>query len=209
MTLVALVRQIILVMELLVLMWDLMSKCTILNELVIQCTSWPEADRPILLKLLVIFKIARSQCAIYMEKARQLFVNYSQFSTVQWFVWWFQLNFHIVVELLPSEIKARLVQIQKLDEKIQGIVKLSLITATFFSCNAILGQLESLSDRTKTFFTLSRKNKQDWREHQYQSLVQVLFSIAYMVLSTLYRNTKNVCQNPLRRWNYQLICVNW
>ena len=81
MTLVALVRQIILAMELLVLMWGLMSKCTILNELVIQCTSWPEADRPFLLKL--IFKIARSQCAIYMEKARQLFVNYSQFSTVQ------------------------------------------------------------------------------------------------------------------------------
>lgn len=58
-----------------------------------------------------------------------------------------------IVELLPSEVKARLLQIQKLDEKVQG-------------------QLESLNDRTKTFFTLSRKNKQDWREHQYQSLLQ-------------------------------------
>lgn len=37
-----------------------------------------------------------------------------------------------------------------------------------------LGQLESLNGRTKTFFTLCRKNKPEWREQQYQSLCQVM-----------------------------------
>ena len=37
----------------------------------------------------------------------------------------------------------------------------------------ISGQLDSLNGRTKTFFTLCRKNKSEWREQQYQSLCQV------------------------------------
>ena len=40
----------------------------------------------------------------------------------------------LVVELLPSEVKARLVQIQKLDEKIQGVLKIPTTIPTLISC---------------------------------------------------------------------------
>ena len=50
-----------------------------------------------------------------------------------------------VIEFLPEEIQSRLLQIREIDERVQS-------------------QLNSLEDRTHTFFTLCRKNKQDWRE---------------------------------------------
>ena len=56
-----------------------------------------------------------------------------------------------VIEFLPGELKTKLHQMRELDDKVQR-------------------QLESLDDRSKTFFTLSRKNKEDWREQQFNSL---------------------------------------
>ena len=56
-----------------------------------------------------------------------------------------------VVQFFPGELKSRLLQIRELDERVQG-------------------QLESLEDRSRTFFTLSRKNKADWREQQFHRL---------------------------------------
>ena len=56
-----------------------------------------------------------------------------------------------VIEFLPVELKSKLQQMKELDDKVQR-------------------QLESLDDRSKTFFTLSRKNKEDWREQQFNSL---------------------------------------
>ena len=56
-----------------------------------------------------------------------------------------------VIEFLPGELKTRVYQIRELDDKVQR-------------------QLESLEDRSKTFFTLSRKNKEEWREGQFNSL---------------------------------------
>lgn len=58
-----------------------------------------------------------------------------------------------IIELLPAELKSRFLQLKELDEHVQS-------------------QLESLNDRSKTFFTLCRKNKQELREQQYQSLSQ-------------------------------------
>ena len=56
-----------------------------------------------------------------------------------------------VIEFLPSDLKGRFQQMRNLDEKVQS-------------------QLQSLEDRSRTFFTLSRKNKQDWREQQFNNL---------------------------------------
>ena len=56
-----------------------------------------------------------------------------------------------VVEFLPLELKTKLNQMKELDDKVQR-------------------QLNSLEDRSRTFFTLSRKNKEDWREQQFNSL---------------------------------------
>ena len=56
-----------------------------------------------------------------------------------------------VIEFLPDELKTRLTQIKHMDEKVQT-------------------QLQSLDDRSRTFFTLSRKNKEDWREHEFNNL---------------------------------------
>lgn len=58
-----------------------------------------------------------------------------------------------VIEFLPGELKTRLLQIKAMDEKVQT-------------------QLQSLDDRSRTFFTLSRKNKQDWREQQFNNLLE-------------------------------------
>ena len=43
----------------------------------------------------------------------------------------------------------------------------------YITCCLCAGQLESLNDRSKTFFTLCRKNKPEWRDQQYQQLCQV------------------------------------
>ena len=56
-----------------------------------------------------------------------------------------------VIEFLPVELKSKLHQMRELDDKVQK-------------------ELESLEDRSKTFFTLSRKNKEDWREQQFNCL---------------------------------------
>lgn len=56
-----------------------------------------------------------------------------------------------VIEFLPLELKSKLQHVRELDDKVQR-------------------QLESLEDRSKTFFTLSRKNKEDWREQQFNCL---------------------------------------
>ena len=56
-----------------------------------------------------------------------------------------------VIEFLPEELKTRLQEIKAKDERVQS-------------------QLQSLDDRSRTFFTLSRKNKQEWREQQFNNL---------------------------------------
>lgn len=59
-----------------------------------------------------------------------------------------------IVEFLPGELKSRLLQIREFDDELHS-------------------QMESLNDRTKTFFALCRKNnKPEWREQQYQNLCQ-------------------------------------
>jgi hypothetical protein len=58
-----------------------------------------------------------------------------------------------VIEFLPDELRGRLSQIKHMDEKVQS-------------------QLQSLDDRSRTFFTLSRKNKQEWREQQFNNLLE-------------------------------------
>jgi inhibitor of growth protein 3 len=56
-----------------------------------------------------------------------------------------------IIEYLPAELKSRLSRICEQDEYVQA-------------------QLHSISDKTKTFFTLCRKDKSALRDHQYQQL---------------------------------------
>lgn len=56
-----------------------------------------------------------------------------------------------VIEVFPEELKTRLRQIRELDERVRR-------------------QLESLEDRSTTFFTLSRSKKQEWRQQQFACL---------------------------------------
>lgn len=79
----------------------------------------------------------------------------------------------IVIEFLPAELKARFLQIKEIDERVH---RRSLPSSKIYSAtlNPLSGQLDSLNDRTKTFFTLCRKNnKPELREQQYQNLCQV------------------------------------
>ncbi len=77
-----------------------------------------------------------------------------------------------VIEFLPAELKSRFLQIRDLDDHVQSTMTVSLLHTPHVS--QYLGQLESLNDRTKTFFTLCRKNsKPELREQQYQNLCQV------------------------------------
>ena len=56
-----------------------------------------------------------------------------------------------IIEVFPEELKTRLRQVRELDERVRR-------------------QLESLEDRSMTFFTLSRSKKQEWREQQFTCL---------------------------------------
>ena len=78
-----------------------------------------------------------------------------------------------VIEYLPAELKARFHQIRELDGHVQ-----SKLLRYFLFLSLILmltGQLDSLNDRSKTFFALCRKNnKPELREQQYQNLCRVV-----------------------------------
>lgn len=63
-----------------------------------------------------------------------------------------------VVEFLPGELKTRFLQMKSMDDKVQT-------------------KLQSLDDRSRTFFTLSRKNKQEWREQQFNNLLEEFHNI--------------------------------
>ena len=58
-----------------------------------------------------------------------------------------------IIEFLPTELKSRLVQMRHLDDQVHN-------------------HQDILHDKTKTLFTLCRKNKQEHREQQYQNLCQ-------------------------------------
>lgn len=55
------------------------------------------------------------------------------------------------IEILPEELKYRLKEVREMDERVRR-------------------QLESLEDRSVTFFTLSRNKKPDWRQQQFTCL---------------------------------------
>lgn len=57
--------------------------------------------------------------------------------------------------------------------KVRNVANLIASQPTVPTCS-LVGQLASLNDRSKTFFTLCRKNnKPELREQQYQNLCQV------------------------------------
>lgn len=56
-----------------------------------------------------------------------------------------------VVEALPSELKGQLSQLKKQEESVQK-------------------SLSTLEDKSKTFFTLARKSKPEWRKEQYDGM---------------------------------------
>ncbi|CAI8046243.1 Inhibitor of growth protein 3, partial [Geodia barretti] len=81
-----------------------------------------------------------------------------------------------IIEYLPAELKSRLSRICEQDEYVQAACPANRgekRTGSSSDCPvkySHAAQLHSISDKTKTFFTLCRKDKSALRDHQYQQL---------------------------------------